>query len=227
MKKIVLTISAILPLTLSVAANANQDIDFSNPVSTYSYANLGYDSDGFTAGIAASQDFSNGSAMLEYIGANDFYQHNFIATLANSNRDAALQLDYLWDTDYRDTSKNSRTVFINALNTTSINSNFSLSPKVGLGLNNNDLSKNTSYLASAALTMTYAFNRVVWLDITPEYTYSFNDQKQKVGGKDSYRDSSIETNLGFKVTPNQFVETTYRYDENNDHYTGIRYNMRF
>ncbi|MEZ9514184.1 hypothetical protein AB4359_11775 [Vibrio splendidus] len=227
MKKIVLTISALLPLTLPAVANANQNIDFSNPVSTYSYANLGYDSDGFTVGIAASQDLNNGSTMLEYIGSNDFYQHNFIATLANGDSDAALQLDYLWDTDYKDTSKSSHTVFINAIKTTSIDSNFSLSPKIGLGLNNNDLSTNSSYLANAALTMTYAFTSVVWLDVTPEYTYSFNDQKQKVGGKKSYRDLSIETNLGFKLAPNQFVEATYRYDENNDHHTGISYNMSF
>lgn len=227
MNKIVLTISAILPLTLSAVANANQNIDFSNPVSTYSYANLGYDSDGFTAGIAASQELNNGSTMFEYIGSNDFYQHNFIATLANSDSDAALQLDYLWDTDYKDTSKNSHTVFFNAIKTTSIDSNFNLSPSMGLGFNTNDLSTNTSYLANAALTMTYAFTSHVWLDVTPEYTYSFNDQKQKVGGKESYRDLSIETNLGFKLAPNQFVEATYRYDENNDHHTGISYNMSF
>ncbi|MUK62352.1 hypothetical protein GNP81_03130 [Aliivibrio fischeri] len=227
MKKIILTIAAVSPLAMSSAVIANQDVDFSNPISTYSYANFGYDSDGFGAAVALSQDLDNGSTMLEYVGSDDFNRHNIIATLANSKSDAALQLDYLWDTDFKDESKNSHTVFFNAIKTKSINSNLSLSPSMGLGLNTNDLSTNTSYLANAALTMTYSFTDAVWLDVTPEYTYSFNDQKQKVGGKESYRDLSIETNIGVKVTQNQFLEATYRYDENNDHHTGISYNLRF
>jgi len=206
----------------------NESIEFSDPTVVYSSVEAAYGTEGATLGLGVSAPINdNWAALVKYEAKEDLKLHRLRAFAANTNIGTGLMVDYIWDTDFADAGADSHSLVVNALQVLPVGEKAMLVPMLGGGFTTNDFSNNDAYIGMAQVMAIYNFTPNVWVNMIPQYTYSFNPLEMQSGDDVDIRKFEFETILGYRFNGNQNVKLLYKYTEDKDHEATLSYTYAF
>lgn len=205
-----------------------ESIDFADPTVVYSSLEVAYGTEGATLGFGLSAPINDSwSALAKYEAKEDLNLHRLRAFVANTNVGTGMMLDYIWDTDFADVGADSHSVVVNALQVLPVGEKAMIVPMLGAGFTQNDFSDNNAYIGMAQAMMIYNFTPEVWINVIPQYTYSFNPLEMTNGNDVDIRKFELETVLGYRFNGNQNVKLLYKYNEDKEHEATFSYTYAF
>ena len=222
------TAAAMGLLLTNLSYAENEEIEFSDPTVVYSSVEAAYGTEGATLGLGISAPISDDWAVLaKYEAKEDLQLHRLRAFAANTNVGSGFMVDYIWDTDFADVGADSHSVVVNALQVLPIGDKAMLVPMLGAGFTKNDFSDNKAYIGMAQAMAIYNFTPDIWVNMIPQYTYSFNPLEMSGGADVDIRKFEFETIVGYRFNGNQNVKLLYKYNEDNEHEATFSYTYAF
>ncbi|WP_017220172.1 hypothetical protein [Moritella dasanensis] len=203
-------------------------IDFANPTVIYSSVEAAYSNEGTTLGLGLATSINdNWGALAKYEAKEDLQLHRLRAAATNTNVGAGFMVDYIWDTDFADAGADSHSLVLNALQVLSFGDKAMIVPMLGAGFTSNDFSENNAYIGMAQAMMIYNFTPEIWVNMIPQYTYSFNPLEMTNSADVDIRKFEFETIVGYRFNGNQNLKLMYKYNEDKDHETTFSYTYAF
>lgn len=225
MRKITIA-TTLLATTFATGALANNNINFSNPYELYSGFSVGYGTNDFDLSAQFTSKVNPDWNLLgTYHSDSNFDNHDLRLGVIN-NQGLGYYVAYDYEAKYSNKNVRANSLEIGAHWSTPINRNLKFTPEVSLGMFEHNKMTNTAYYTQLALNMGYDTGKNIWLSVTPEYTYSFNDLKEDNGSRSSFRNWDLIADVGYKINNNQSLVYTYQYDDG-DHLSLVSYRVGF
>ncbi len=237
MKKLatILSIFLISPTTYALQSednNSNEKLDFSDPTTVYSSLEASYGTEGASIGFGLATGLSESWALLSKIELKedaDIFRGR--AAAISTEKGSGILVDYIWNNNYFKEDLDSHTLVLSALQVLPFNDKKTLIvPIAGVGVLSNELSSNTSVIAMAQLALIHNFSDSIWMNVTPQYTYSFNDLKMEYENSKftlSQRNFELEAFVGYKFFDTQNVKLQYKLTLSEEHQYWASYTFAF
>ncbi|GEK14215.1 hypothetical protein [Aliivibrio fischeri] len=224
-------ISIPIALALSTAAyaessikNSNDTIDFSDPTVIYSSVEAAYGTEGATLGLGLAIPIDESwGALTKYEAKENLNLHRIRAAATNTDLGTGFMLDYIWDTNFGDLGASSHSLVLNGLQVVPLSEKLLFVPMMGAGFTTNDFSENQAAIGMLQAMLVYNVTSDVWVNMIPQYTYSFNDLRLENTEKQTIRKYEFESVVGYRFNNNQNIRLLYKYNENKDHEATVSY----
>ncbi|WP_394246450.1 hypothetical protein [Vibrio profundi] len=191
---------------------ANNNVDFSHSKQHYSGFDIGYGSNDFHIGLQYAQPLNNDWSMQSsYVGDNDFNDHELGLDFQRTDG-LGMSFQYQYDTDYQSEGLRANDYRFSLYRSNSITEKFNLTPQVTVGNLQHQQMSSSVYYTSASLDMAYKISPVIWVGVTPEYTYSLGKVKEKNGNQSTLRDWDYTAELGYQLNQSSAFVYSYHYD---------------
>jgi hypothetical protein len=225
MKKVV-TIAAILTTLSSTSVLANKNIDFSNPYASYNGLSVGYGSKDFDVNAQFTSQVNNSWNLLGTYHSDDNFGNHDLRLNVIHHTGVGYFLGYNYDSNFDNRNIRSNTGELGVHVNVPLNKDIRLVPELALGSFEHQSMSNTAYYTQLSLNMVYNTSNNIWLSVTPEYTFSFNDLQEENGRRSSFRSWDLIADVGYTINNNQSLVYTYQYDRG-DHLSTMSYRIGF
>lgn len=226
----------LLMANLSYANPLNSDnemeINFSDPTSVYSAADVNLGTDGAALGLTLAGEVSKDWAFLgkaEIRESGDMFRIRAAST--SNTLGSGFLIDYIKHNDFHKDIEDSKseTLVLNAMQVLPFNDGKTmLVPLVGVGYTKNDfaIGRTNIWMAQAMIIHNWTDN--IWTNVMPTYTRSFSDMKMNDGLNKQRIDSfGAEMVTGYRFKGNQNVRLHLKFNDEDDNQAWAAYTYAF
>jgi hypothetical protein len=230
--KLVLSLSL---LTLSIQASANvteEAIDFANPTSVYSAADINVGTDGMALGLTLAGSITDNWAFLSKLELReDFDMLRLRGATVSNDIGSGFMVDYIRHNDFHKDIEDSKseTLVVNAMQVLPFNDGKTMIvPLVGVGYTDNDFASSKTNIWMVQAMFIHNWTENIWTNFTPILTRSFSDMEMK-GGLEKQRINSFDMEFvaGYRFSGNQNVRLHINHNVDNQAETWVAYTYAF
>ncbi|MBL4796291.1 MAG: hypothetical protein JKY50_02635 [Oleispira sp.] len=205
-----ITLKFAMILTAMSATAEQERIDFADPTSSFSAAEITAGTDGVGLGLTLAGSLTPDWAFLSKLEARnnaELYRARLAAV--SSNFGSGLMLDYIKHEDFHKDIEDSKsdTLVINAMQVLPLNEGKTLIvPIVGVGYTDNDLARKKTNIWMVQAMLIHNWTDQIWTNFIPMWTTGFSDMEMKYGIPDQeVKSFDIEFLAGYRFKGNQNV----------------------
>ncbi|BEU05417.1 hypothetical protein OAG1_42170 [Agarivorans sp. OAG1] len=211
---------------ISTGSFAAEKVNFANPYSLYSGLSIGYgDNDASFSAQFDAKISDNWSMLGIYKGDDNFGDYAFSLSSINSNG-FGVTLAYDFDKHHKGELVKAEEAEIRVHYAKGSDQGFMFLPELAIGGYKQANASGKGNYGSVTANLIYNASNGVWLNVAPEYKYSFSDIELNDGGHRGFSDWDVTASIGYTFKDKHSISYSYQYDAN-DNLSTITYSYGF